>query len=111
MNDREEKELDRLLEEIQAPQAPPWFKQKTLNRLRESQASGFRLANWWGRLHGVRLASLAAAAAVLVVVGALFFQGKSASEGSLVESSLDSALDAFVSYTEDNSDWGGDPFL
>jgi len=111
MNDREDNELDRLLEEIPAPEAPPWFKQKTLNRLRESQSSGFRLADWWARFQGVRLASLAATVAVLVAVAALFFAGESAPDAPLAKSSLDSALDAFVSYTEENSEWGGDPFL
>lgn len=115
MNERDEKELDRLLGAMPSPEAPPWFKQRTLNRLREEQSSGFRLSlsRWWAGFlgRGPRLVSLTAISAVLVVGFTLYFGGESNPVDPSAHASLDSALDAFVSYTEENSDWGGDPFL
>lgn len=111
MNERDEQELDRLLGELPSPDAPSWFKQRTLNRLREERGQQSGFSTWLARFSYPRLATLAAAAAVLLVAG-LFFSGeRDMGTEVAAEVSLDSALDAFVSFTEESSEWGGDPFL
>jgi len=111
MNENEDKELDRLLDGLPAPEAPAWFKQKTLNRLRAEQSKRSRWGFWWASFQNPRLVSLGAVAASLAVAAVLFFGEGSNPVAPPAQVSLDTALEAFASYTEENADWGGDPFL
>jgi len=107
MNTNPHDPLDQLLNKVSAPKAPPWFQEKTLARLRREKAQGSRcidLAFW------LKPAPVGALAGVLlVVVMALQFHQKPVDP--MADVSLESALDAFASYTDESSAWGADPFF
>lgn len=109
MNERNEKELDQLLDRWKSPEAPPWFKSKVMAQIREeTEPVWYKVILdffCWRRM------AVGFACVVLIMIGLRFFVIQDTPTTVVAQPSLSTALDAFAAYSEENEFWEEEPLL
>ena len=93
--------LNQLLAQAPPPQAPPWFEQRLMARLRREQEARPVFAWSW------RWTSLAAAGCLLVMGSAVWWHGRAPQQTPVAQAreEIYQGLDAFAAYQEQSQSW------
>ncbi len=107
MNDQE---LDKLLNQWETPETPPWLKTKVMQAVREESKSEQNVfARWLDKL-SLPQVGLITALAILIVLVAVKVTPQSA-EPAFDVVALEESLDSFAAFSNEETAWAEDPFL